>query len=307
MPEHSLTDLSVAVENIQMFERLCRLPAGVVLDFLEKANEWEMRHDLAGRLSATGELIRTPLASTPALAEHGDRLAGECAEYLFRSNATIFALLAQLERGESGPLRVSWRGLENLPTGGRPAVVFAPHFGFLYAVPLALAVLGQRSAALGNEVARDVLCQIVPAVAPKLWQLIDYILVPSPTSARAAMETLAAGGHLVIFPEVNMGATGNVRAATMPFLGREIWVPTAAARFARIAKADIVPMLVVPEGSREIAIEVHQPVAAPAGRDQDVEVSLNLFAWLERVVLDRPQLWLGWPMLDGAMSVSHSQ
>jgi lauroyl/myristoyl acyltransferase len=304
MSERSLTDLSLAVENIQMFERLCRLPARVVLDFLEKANEWEMRHDLAGRLGATGELIRTPLASTPTLAEHGDRLAGECAEYLFRSNATMFALLAQLERGESGPLRVAWRGLENLPTDGRPAVVFAPHFGFLYAVPLALAVLGQRSAALGNEVARDVLCQIVPAVAPKLWKLIDYILVPSSTSARAALEALAAGTHLVIFPEVNMGATGNVRAATMPFLGREIWVPTAAARFARIAKADIVPVLVVPEGSREIAIEVREPVAAPASRDQDVEVSLNLFAWLERVVLDRPQLWLGWPMLDGAMSVA---
>lgn len=304
MPEHSLTDLSVAVENMQMFEQIWRLPAGIVLDFLEKANEWEMRNDLAGRLGATSAMIRTPLASTPALAERGDRLAAECAEYLFRSNATMLALAAQLERGESGPLRMEWRGLSNLPTDGRPAVVFAPHFGFLYAVPLALAVLGQRCAALGNEVARDVLCRIIPAVAPRLWKLTDYILVPSPTSARAAMETLATGSHLVIFPEVNMGATGNVRSARMPFLGREIWVPTAAARFARIAKADIVPILVVPEGSRGIAIEVHEPVAAPASRAEDVEVSLNLFGWLERVVLDRPQLWLGWPMLDGAMSVS---
>ena len=307
MPDHSVTDLSIAVENIHLFERLLRLPAGIVLDFLEKANEWEMCHDLAARLDATGQMIRTPLATTAALADRGDRLAAECAEYLFRSNATLFALLAQLERGEDGPLRVVWRGREKLPQDGRPAVVFAPHFGFLYAVPLALAVLGQGSSALGNEVAQDVLCRIVPAIAPKLWQLIDYILVSSPTSAMAGVEALKSGRHLAIFPEINLGATGNVRAATMRFLGREIWVPTAAARFARIAGADIVAMLVAPEGPREIAIEVHDPVAAPASRAEDVEVSLNLFAWLERVVLDRPQLWLGWPMLDGAMSVASAQ
>src|SRR5437660_1021991 len=115
MPDHSVTDLSIAVENIHLFERLLRLPAGIVLDFLEKANEWEMCHDLAARLDATGQMIRTPLATTAALADRGDRLAAECAEYLFRSNATLFALLAQLERGEDGPLRVVWRGREKLP------------------------------------------------------------------------------------------------------------------------------------------------------------------------------------------------
>jgi lauroyl/myristoyl acyltransferase len=307
MVEYSVTDLSVAMGNPQMFELLCRLPAEFVLDFFEKANSWEMRHDLAGRLAGHNEMVRRPLALTPGLSDRGEQLAAECAEYLFRSNATLFALAGQLERAEPAPLTVDWQGTDNLraaTAGGRPAVVFAPHFGFLYAVPLALAVLGQESSVLGNAVARDVLCQVVPSIAPRLWKLVDYILVPSPESARKALAALNAGRHLVIFPEVNMGSTGNLRAATMPFLGRRIWVPTAVARFARMAGADIVPMLVAPGGSRQVTIEVHEPVAGPADRGSDIDVSLRLFEWLERVVLRRPQLWLGWPMLDGIMAVA---
>jgi lauroyl/myristoyl acyltransferase len=310
MPGHSVTDLSIAVENQQLFELICRLPTELFLEFFEKANAWEMRNDLAGRLDDHASMVRAPVASTPALADRAEAVAAECARYLFLSNAALFALVAQLERGERTPLTIEWHGLERWreATGkGRPAVVFAPHFGFLYIVPVALAVLGHRSAVLGNEVARDVISRIVPGAAPRLWELIEYILVPSPGCAAAASRALADGRHLVIFPEVNMGTTGNVRSATMPFLGRTIWVPTSTARFARLSGAAVVPMLVAPAGPRRVVIEIHEPVPAPANRGEDEATSLRLFEWLERVVLDRPQLWLGWPMLDGAMRVDQEQ
>lgn len=307
MSELSVTDLSVAGQNVSLFELLWRLPTELVLDFLERANTWELRHSLDQRLANTVEMVRTPVALTPSLRDRSDRIARECAEYVFRSNAILGALMAQLERGARSPLEVQWRGVENLHRareGDRPVVVFAPHIGFLYAVPVALAALGERSAVLGGDAARDVLLRVFAAVAPRLMERVGYIVVPSPGCARAAVDTLARGELLVMFPEVNRGATGNVQSATTTFLGRTIWLPTTAARFARMARADILPALVTPVGARQVRIEFGEPVAAPVDRHADLPTSRRLFEWLERVVEDRPHLWLGWPMLDADMKVT---
>lgn len=306
MPQQSLTDLTVASQNLSLFELLWQLPGELVLHFAEQANTWEMRHGLAERLAGYADTVRAAVASTPSLRSRSDQIAQACAEYAFRSNATVYALFAQLARGARTPLTVEWQGLDNLQrarAGGRPVVVFAPHVGYLYAVPGALAVLGERLAVLGSEVARDVLVRVVPAVAPRFMELIDYLVVPSPGCARAAANTLARGELLVVFPEVNRGATGNLRATTMQFLGRTIWVPTTAARFARMARADILPALVTPRDARQVRIEFGEPVAAPAGREADAATSRQLFAGLERVVEELPHLWLGWPMLDTDMKV----
>ena len=303
----SVTDLRVAGANIDLFGLLWRLPAGLVLDFLEQANAWEMRHSLARRLASTVEMVATPIAQTPALRDRSDQVARECAEFFFRSNAALSALLVQLERGTAGPLEVQWQGVDNLRRareGGRPVVVFAPHIGFLYAVPFALAVLGERSVSLTGEMTGDVLTRVFSTMAPKLIESTSYILVPSPGCARAATDTLWRGGVLVVFPEVNYGATGNVQAATTTFLGRTVWLPTMAARFARIARADILPVLVTPDGPRRVRVELDDPVAAPADRHADVATSVRLFRWLERVIEERPHLWWGWPLLDTKMRVA---
>ena len=183
-------------------------------------------------------------------------------------------------------------------------MVFAPHVGFLYAVPTVLAALGEPSAVLGGELARDVLVRVFGAVAPRLVGQVGYIVVPSPGCARAALDTLVRGRLLVMFPEVNRGATGNVRSATASFLGRTVWLPTTAARLARMAGAAILPATVTPDGARGVVIEFAPPVAAPADRHGDVPTSERLFAWLESVVQRRPHLWWGWTMLDTDMSVT---
>ena len=307
MSEQSVTDLSVAGQNVSLFELIWQLPNDLVLDFLERASAWEMRNNLAGRLARTVELVRQPIALTPSLRDRSDEIAKRCAEFVLSSNGSLAALVVQLERGGPPALDVEWIGIDNLRSardGDRPLVVFAPHVGFLYAVPLALAALGERSAVLGSEAARDVLMPVLSALAPRLAERIGYIVVPGPGCARAAAGTLARGDVLVMFPEVNRGATGNVQSATTTFLGRTIWLPTTAARFARIAHADILPALVTPGSARQVRIEFGAPIPAPAGRHADVETSARLFGWLERVIEDRPHLWLGWPMLDSDMNVA---
>jgi lauroyl/myristoyl acyltransferase len=302
----SVTDFNVARQSASLFELLWQLPTELVLDFLERANEWELRNSLTERLAQTAEMIRAPVALTPSLRDRSDRIAQECAEYVLRSNATLSALIIQLERGAQSPLEVQWSGVEHLRRireGGRPAVVFAPHIGFLYAVPVALAAVGERSAVLGGDIAREVMFKIFVTVAPRLLERIDYIVVPSPGCAMAAVDTLRRGELLVMFPEVNRGATGNIQSVTTEFLGRRIWLPTTAARFARMARADILPALVTPTAARQVRIEFGEPVAAPADRHADVPTSLRLFEWLERTVEDRPHLWWGWPMLDIDMKV----
>jgi len=303
----SVTDLSVADRNVGLYELLWRLPTGLVLDFLERASEWELRNALAERLAATTEMVREPMAATPSLRGDADRVARECAEYLLSSNATLGALMSQLEHGADAPLTVRWSGVEHLREareGGRPVLVFAPHVGFLYAVPIALAALGERSSVLGGETARDVLIRVFSTVAPRLMDQVGYIVVPGEGCARAALDTLARGELLVMFPEVNRGATGNVRSATTTFLGRTIWLPTTAARLARMAGAVILPATVLPDGPRGVVVEFAAPVAAPADRHGDLPTSVWLFRWLEGVVEDRPHLWLGWTMLDTDMRVT---
>lgn len=311
MPEQSVIDLRVACQSVPLYRLLWQLPTELVLDFLERASDWELRHRLAERLASTTELIREPVALTPALKDRSDRIARAAAEFVLRSNATLGALITQLERDEKAPLEIEWCGLDRLRrvrADGRPAVVFAPHVGYLYAVPLALAAQGARPAVLGTGIAAVAVRDVLPALAPRLVEQVRYLLVPHrgadrPGSARAATEALAAGGLLVVLPEVNRGATGNVQSATSPFLGRTIWLPTSAARFARIARADIHPMLVTPDGHRRVRIEFGEPVPPPADRHGDVPTSRRLFRWLERMIEDRPHLWQGWPMLDTDMRV----
>jgi lauroyl/myristoyl acyltransferase len=304
--EQSVIDLSVASQSTPLYRLLWQLPTELVLGFLEQASDWELRHRLADRLASTRELIRGPVALTPALRERGEQIAQASAEFVLRSNATLGALVTQLERTEKSPLDIEWCGLDQLRrarAGDRPAVVFAPHVGFLYAVPLALAALGVRTSVLGSGIAGDALLGIFSAVAPRLVAQVDYLVVPSPGTAHAATRALARGDLLVIFPEVDRGSTGTVRSATATFLGRTIRLPTTAARFARIARADLLPALVVPDGDRLVRIEFGEPVPPPADRHGDIPTSRRLFSWLERVVEERPHLWLGWPMLDTDMKV----
>jgi lauroyl/myristoyl acyltransferase len=306
----SVSDLSVAGANSQAFELLFRrLPASLVLDFFAAANEWEARHTLADRFSGTVKLIDDTIGRCPALAERSGDIARECAEFLFTSNATLMALAAQLDGHAEPALTVRWDGRERLARlidTRRRLVVMLPHMAYFYAAPLLLTATHGRVAVLGNTVARDALNLVFPVVAPGLFERIEYIEVPSPTSARAAYAALQQGVPLVIFPEVTQGATGNVGSLTGDLLGRRVWVPTTIARFARMAGADILPMLVVPSGHREVTVEVGEPVPAPAKRADDGDVSLALFAWLEQTILARPQWWWGWPMLDTMMAVPAS-
>lgn len=304
--EQSVIDLSVASQSSPLYKLLWQLPTELVLDFLERASDWELRHRLAERLASTSKLIREPVALTPTLRDRSEQIAQASAEFVLRSNATLGALITQLERDEKSPLGVQWSGLDQLRrarAGGRPAVVFAPHIGFLYAVPLALAALGVRSTVLGSGIAGGALREVIPALAPRLLERIGYLVVPRPGTARAAAQALARGDLLVIFPEVDRGSAGTVRSATATFLGRTIRLPTTAARFARIAQADLLPALVIPDGERRVRIEFGPPMPPPADRHGDVPTSLRLFGWLERVVEERPHLWLGWPMLDTDMRV----
>ncbi|HET6214929.1 MAG TPA: hypothetical protein VFE14_18825 [Micromonosporaceae bacterium] len=301
-----MIDLSVASQSIALYKLLWQLPTELVLDFLERASDWELRYRLAERLASTSDLIRQPVALTPTLRDRSEQIAQDSAEFVLRSNATLGALITQLEHDEKSPLDVQWCGLDqlrNATAGGRPAVVFAPHIGFLYAVPLALAALGVRSTVLGTGIAGLALRDIIPALAPRLLEQIGYLVVPRPNAASAAAQALARGDLLVILPEVDRGSAGTVKAATATFLGRTIRLPTTAARFARIAQADILPALVTPDGDRRVRIEFGEPVPPPADRHGDVPTSLRLFGWLERVIEDRPHLWLGWPMLDTDMKV----
>ena len=301
MPELSVTDLTVASRNLSLYELLWRLPTDLVLDFLERANAWELRHGMPERVASTVELVHEPIARTSGLGGECARTARECVEFLLCSNATTSAMATQLEHGADAPLRIEWRGVEHMRQG---AVVFAPHFGYLYAVPLALAALGRRSAVLGGEAARDVLLGPFGALAPRLIGSVDYLLVPSPGCAKAALDTLNRGELLVMFPEVNRGATAGVGSAATSFLGRTIRLPTTAARLARMAGVDIVPATATPVTARHVVIEFGEPVAAPVDRHGDVPVSVRLFDWIERMVRQRPQLWLGWPMLDTDMAVT---
>jgi lauroyl/myristoyl acyltransferase len=305
--EQSVIDLSVAGQSPTLYKLLWQLPTELVLDFLERASDWELRHRLADRLAGTTELLRQPVALTPGLRDRAEPVARECAEFVLRSNATLGALITQLERDEKSPLDIQWSGLDNLrraTAGDRPAVVFAPHIGYLYVVPFALAALGVRSTVLGSGIAGQALRDIFPALAPRLVERIGYLVVPRPDTARAATQALARGDLLVIFPELDRGATSTVESATATFLGRTIRLPTTAARFARIARASILPALVTPDGDRRVRVEFGEPVPAPANRHGDVPTSLRLFGWLERQVEQRPELWLAWPMLDPEMKVS---
>lgn len=304
--EQSVIDLSVASQSSPLYKLLWQLPTELVLDFLERASDWELRHRLSERLAGTSELIREPVALTPALRGRSEQIAQASAEFVLRSNATLGALITQLERDEKSPLDIQWCGLDHVHrtrAGHRPAVVFAPHVGFLYAVPLALAALGVRSTVLGSGIAGGALRGIIPALAPRLLEQISYLVVPRPGTARAAAQALARGDMLVIFPEVDRGSTGTGQSATATFLGRTIRLPTTAARFARIARADLLPAMVTPDGDRRVRIEFGEPIPPPADRHGDVPTSLRLFGWLERVVEERPHLWLGWPMLDTDMKV----
>lgn len=304
--EQSVIDLSVASQSTPLYKLLWQLPTELVLDFLERASDWELRHRLVERLAITSELIREPVALTPTLHERSEQIARASAEFVLRSNATLGALLVQLERDEKSPLNIEWCGLDQLRrarAGGRPAVVFAPHIGFLYAVPPALAALGIPSTVLGGGIAGGALREIFSALAPRLLEQISYLVVPRPGSAHAATRALARGDLLVVFPEVDRGSASTVRSATATFLGRTIRLPTTAARFARIAHAGLLPALVTPDGDRRVRIEFGEPVPPPANRDGDVPTSLRLFRWLERAVQVRPHLWLGWPMLDTDMKV----
>jgi lauroyl/myristoyl acyltransferase len=223
-----------------------------------------------------------------------------------RSNATLLALVAQLDGHDEPALTITWHGEQHLPRDGRPFVVAVPHLGYFYAAPFLFAARDGgtgTSAVLGNVIAREAMRPVFPVLSPRLQPRIEYIHVPSPASARTALSVLQNGVPLVVFPEITQGTTGNVGSTTTDFLGRRVWVPTTIARFARMARADIVPLLVTPAGHREISVEVGAPLSPPVDRSEDVPVSLSLFSWLEGVVLANPQLWLGWPMLDTTMTV----
>jgi lauroyl/myristoyl acyltransferase len=303
----SVTDLSVAGANSQVFELLFRrLPAELVLDFFAAANEWEAQHALADRFAGTAKMIGETVARCPELAGRSDDIGRECAEFLFRSNAPMMALTAQLEGHTDPAFTIRWEGqerLDGLVDAGRRIVAMVAHLAYFYTVPLLLALKSGRAAVLGNTVARDALHTVFPLFAPNLHERIEYIEVPGPTSARTAYSVLQQGIPLVIFPEITQGATGNLGSVTGELLGRRVWVPTTIARFARMAGADILPMAVVPSGHREITVEVGEPLPGPANRHADEAVSRELFALLERTILDRPQWWWGWPMLDTMMAV----
>jgi lauroyl/myristoyl acyltransferase len=314
MPDHSVTDLSVAGANSQMFDLLYRkLPAALVLDFFDSASAWEIQHTMAERFAGMSAMIHEAVVRTRALRGRSEEIAQQCAAFVMRSNATLLALVAQLDGHDEPALTVTWHGGQHVPRDGRPFVVAAPHLAYFYAAPFLFAAREGgtgKAAVLGNVIARDALSQVFPVLSPRLQPRIEYIHVPSPTSARTALSVLQNGVPLVVFPEITQGTSGNVGSTTANFLDRRVWVPTTIARFARMARADIVPVLVTPAGHRQISVEVGAPLPPPVDRSEDVPVSLSLFTWLEQVVLAHPELWWGWPMLDSIMTApavgSHS-
>lgn len=302
MTEQSVTDLNIVAENSHIFSLLYRnLPADLVLDFFERASAWEIKHSLTSRLGDTTELVQRAIAQVPQLRSDSRSVARGFAEFMMGCNATLFSFAAQLAGGGKGPLTLDWTGTDHLTD--RPVIVVVPHLAYFHAAPIVLAARGKKPAVLSNPVSYGLLRPALEAISPSFLERMEYIQVPGPGSARAALSALQRGQPLVVFPEVDMGITANVRAESMPFLGRRVRVPTSIARFARLAQADIVPLSVLPGGPRQVVIAFDTPVAPPESRSADTAVSLRLFEWLERAVLRCPQWWWCWPMIDSDMSV----
>jgi lauroyl/myristoyl acyltransferase len=282
------------------------LPLDLTLEMFERINAWEFKNTIADRQAANAASVQELIAGVPSLAKDAGRIASEWAEYRIAAQAPLYALMASLERGEPCGMTIETRGGEHLDAAqerGEGVVIVVPHVGYFQAIPPLLVARGMRPTVMANAGGFDDMGSVYRATVPKLINQVDGRFVQDPGTVGAAVDALRAGRPAVLYPEFSLGWSGNKSRLRAPFLGREAWVPTGPARFARMTGADILPLTIKPTAPRHVTLEICPPIRHQEIKADATAASLRVFSWLEQVILETPHLWWCWPLLGSLMDV----
>lgn len=206
----------------------------------------------------------------------------------------------QLARGaQPGSKRGAWvddlveldpsiERLDRVLAEGRGAIIITAHIGNWELLCARLSRRGARGAVVGRVRARD---------SSHRW-LVDMRraygveTIPQDASARAPLRILKEGGLLGLLTDLHVRRIDGV---DLPFFGLPARTVTAAASFARLHRAPLVPVRCVQEGTTgRFRLSVEEPLYLDPSLGRE-GASLDLLrrqnAVFERWIMDTPQQW----------------
>ncbi len=178
--------------------------------------------------------------------------------------------------------------LDRVLAAGRGAIVITAHIGNWELLCARLARRGATGAVVGRVRERD---------SSHRWLIdmrraygVETIAQDAP--ARAPLRVLRSGGVLGLLTDLHVR---RIDGADVPFFGIPARTVTAAAGFARLQKAPLVPIRCVKDaGTGRFKLSVEEPLALDPAKDRDAAMADLLErqnATFERWIMETPEQW----------------
>jgi lauroyl/myristoyl acyltransferase len=192
------------------------------------------------------------------------------------------------------------QALDDALSDGHGAIIAGLHIGPHLALPLALAQLGYELGVIG---APDVLTlgqRFGEACLPDATKRITWL----PTGDAASLvegHALLRRGKLVL-GYVDQIVPRGAKTEEVRLLGTTISTSIVIPKLAALARSRIVPAYMTSLGRARYALSFEEALPPPARDRQSIAATLqSLFNVAEARTLERPEQWLGWQTLAGAI------
>lgn len=176
------------------------------------------------------------------------------------------------------------RHLRAALAGGRGSIVAGPHVGGWEVVTPLAADVGAEVTALVED---DWLAWAVAGVRARA----GLRLVPASTPPFELASALRRGGVVAVLADI---AQPGMRSVEVTLVGDPIRLPAGPAALARIARAPIVPVAVLPIAMRSWRLVFGEPIAPPprrGGSAGETEATQRLADAWSAVLLEHPTAW----------------
>ena len=177
---------------------------------------------------------------------------------------------------------VEVRGLENLleaARGGRGVLALPLHLGASYVVPSLLAHFCPTRLVFNRMNVKELRRLSFPDL-----DLVGYPLSDDLTFRRG-LEALRAGHVFAMFPEYDPRGQRH-RHEVVPFLGGRIAVPQGPVILSASSGAPMLPVHLDSSGDGRHVLHIHRPVTAPRGDSERCDALHEVWALIERLLLD---------------------
>lgn len=273
---------------------------------LHRLTLWEIHHRQPTDADELANSIYPAIQQVNMLKANPAVVAKEWARYMLtlELDTTFLWLYADHPEFQARHLTVVGQDIFNEYVQDRAAVLVSPHAGPYYALSHVLAGLGYSTVSFAHHADSAHLNAAKDVLTPNLGKMMHIIPLPQRNAALQVVRFLRRGVPMVVFPEFNLGERPST---TVEFMGHNVYAPLGAERMAQMARVPVIPVLLSTQhtqGEPHYRLTVGEPLGIPSRNLAPMSVTRNVFRWMERCVIERPEVWWGWSVFIDQMLVN---